>query len=269
MPGKITINQVSQLLRITPETIRFYEKKNIVNPKRDAENSYRYYTQEDIRKLYDCKIYQSMGFSLQEVIDIFENASDEILNSMVEEKEKRLLEIIEADKQALERISQVRIANDKAEHCYGKYYIMDIPDMLVSYHSLNDELDQKAIQHRFWQCVADYYNLFTCVALIPRDIMKSDDLSAKMGMGFTIDIEDAKKLNLYADGIVKEIAPRRCVYTTFHAEPVISADSIAPALDWMDRHDLKLTDDIICRTIKITFRDGVESRLYEGWFPID
>ena len=269
MARKITINNVAQLLHITPEAVRFYEKKKIVNPQRDDENSYRYYTQTDIRKLYDCKIYQSMGFSLQEVIDIFDACSEDKLDEMIAEKEARLKEVVEEDVRALERIKQVKEANEKIAHYKDKFYIMESPHYLAAFHSHNDELDLEGIRHRFWNCVADYYNLFTCAAYIPPENVKHDDIYGNMSMGYTIGFEDAKKLNLYADSHVVELAPKRCVYTTFHAEPVVNAQVLAPTLEWMDKHGFELKDNVLCSTIKITFRGGEESRLYEAWLPIE
>ena len=269
MAKKITINDVAQLLRISTETIRFYEKKKIVNPKRDGDNSYRYFTQADIRRLYDCRIYQSMGFSLSEIIDIFRETSSERLDHMIAEKEEQLQKTVQEDMLALDRIRQVKAANDKAEHGYGKFFIMESPHYLASFHSDHNELNSNTIRHHFWDCVADYYNLFTCAALISPEIVKSSCVHDEMRMGYTINFEDAKKLNLYPDSHVMEFAPRRCVYTLFHAEPVVNADVLAPALHWMQEHGFILKGDILCSTIKITFRDGMESRIYEAWFPID
>lgn len=44
MAKRITINDVANLLRASPETIRFYNKEKIISPERDNENSYRYFT---------------------------------------------------------------------------------------------------------------------------------------------------------------------------------------------------------------------------------
>lgn len=269
MAKRITINDVANLLRVSPETIRFYNKKKIISPERDNENSYRYFTQTDIRRLYDCRIYQSMGFSLAEIIEIFREASPQKLDSMIDAKEQELQRIIEEDRQALERIRQVKAANEKAERCYGEFFIKESPHYLAAFHSDHGELDPESIQHRFWKCVADYYNLFTCAAYIRPELAASPHLGEEMKCGYTIDIELGEKLGLAPGGPIIEFKPRKCVYTTIHAEPIVNAAVLAPALRWIEDRNLTLTGDILCSTIKITFRDGVESRLYEVWLPID
>lgn len=269
MAKRITINDVAQLLRITPESIRFYEKKKIVTPQRDEENGYRYFTQADIRRLYDCRIYQSMGFSLAEVVDIFNDASSERLDHMIREKEAELTRIVEEDMHALRRIRQVKKSEENAAQFYGQFEIRQSGHWLASYHSSAGELDPEAIQHPFWQRVADHYNLFTCLAHITPELAMSEHLGERMKCGYTVDYDTAVKLGLGPGGPVKELRPRRCVYTMFHAEPIVNAQVLAPALEWIRAHQFELTGDILCRTKKIGFRDGGESRIYEAWFPVD
>ena len=269
MAKRITINDVAQLLRITPETIRFYEKKKIVTPQRDGENGYRYFDQADIRRLYDCRIYQSMGFSLGEVVDIFSGASADRLDHMIGEKEAELTRIVEEDMHALKRIRQIKESEEEAEAFYGQFELRRSGHWLASYHSAAGVLDHDAIRHPFWQRVSDHYNLFTCLAYIPQEIAASEHLGELMRCGYTVDFDVAMRLGLGPGGPVEELLPRRCVYTMFHAEPIVNAAVLAPALDWCRAHRFELTGPILCRTKKIGFREGQESRIYEAWLPVE
>ena len=269
MTDRFLINDVARLLRVSPESIRFYEKKNIVSPVRDNENGYRYFTQADIRRLYDCRIYQSLGFSLTEIIEIFQSASAEKLEEMLGKKEKELELAIEENTRALRRIRRVSTAKEAIDRCTGRFYIQDSPHSLFAYHSEFSQLDRKNIGHRFWDCVSDYYNLFVCAAVISPEIARDPQLPQKMKCGFVVDYDTGLNLGLTAEEPVYELKPRRSVYTTFHAEPIVTAEHLAPALAWMEAHGHKLTGDIICNTPKISFDQGVDSRLYEVWLPIE
>ena len=266
---KITTNDIAYLLRITTEAIRFYEKKQIIVPHRNSENSYRTFTQDDIRRLYDFRIYQSMGFSLSEISDIFREASPEKLDQMIEEKERELRRIVDEDMRALERIRQVKEANREAEYYYNNFYIRDSPHLLLSFHSNHGKLDRQAIRHDFWKYVSDYYNLFYCVTLLSAELAEDPDLDQKMPRGYGIDYEVGRELGLEPCDCVQELQQRKCVFTTFHSEPVVCRDAMVPILTWVREHGHKITGPILCRTIKITFREGKESRLYEAWVPID
>ncbi len=39
-----SIGTIAKLLGISSETLRYYESKNVIQPKRDPDTGYRYYT---------------------------------------------------------------------------------------------------------------------------------------------------------------------------------------------------------------------------------
>ena len=43
-----TIGELAKILGITAETIRYYERKNIIQPLHNEESGYRYYTAWDL-----------------------------------------------------------------------------------------------------------------------------------------------------------------------------------------------------------------------------
>ena len=47
------IGELSKLFGVSTDAIRYYEKVGILNPKRNAENNYRYYTLDDVRKILE------------------------------------------------------------------------------------------------------------------------------------------------------------------------------------------------------------------------
>lgn len=48
-PGYYTISEAADLLHVHPNTLRHWEKRNILVPTRDEASNYRYYSQEQIR----------------------------------------------------------------------------------------------------------------------------------------------------------------------------------------------------------------------------
>lgn len=67
-----TIKETASKLKITPNAIRFYEKKGLITPKR-GENTYRLYTIEDISRLESIILYRKMGFPLETIQKILAN----------------------------------------------------------------------------------------------------------------------------------------------------------------------------------------------------
>jgi MerR family transcriptional regulator, heat shock protein HspR len=58
------ISVVSEMLNVPPQTLRIYEKANLVNPKRTKQNT-RLYSQADIEKLQRIiRLHQDLGINL-------------------------------------------------------------------------------------------------------------------------------------------------------------------------------------------------------------
>jgi DNA-binding transcriptional MerR regulator len=52
---------------LTPDTIRFYEKRGLLCPARGQSNRYRRYVEEDLEIVQQIKIGQALGFTLAEI----------------------------------------------------------------------------------------------------------------------------------------------------------------------------------------------------------
>ena len=67
------INNVEKLLGITKANIRFYEKENLLSPRR-SENGYRDYSEEDVLRLKQIVILRKLGIPVQIIQDILDGA---------------------------------------------------------------------------------------------------------------------------------------------------------------------------------------------------
>lgn len=61
------INQVEQLVGITKKNIRFYEEQGLLAPRRNRENGYREYGEEDVRTLEQIKLFRKLGLPIEEI----------------------------------------------------------------------------------------------------------------------------------------------------------------------------------------------------------
>lgn len=68
---KYTTKDICKIWNMNRETLRFYEKKGLIHPEIDEENNYRYYDDWDINYLGECKKYRSLGYSIEEIDEIF------------------------------------------------------------------------------------------------------------------------------------------------------------------------------------------------------
>ena len=61
------INEVEALVGITKKNIRFYEAEGLLAPRRNSENGYRDYGEEEVETLRRIKLLRKLGVSLEEI----------------------------------------------------------------------------------------------------------------------------------------------------------------------------------------------------------
>ena len=61
------INEVEALVGVTKKNIRFYEEQGLLSPRRNSENGYRDYGQEEVDTLRQIKLLRKLGVPLEEI----------------------------------------------------------------------------------------------------------------------------------------------------------------------------------------------------------
>ena len=94
--GTLKINEVEALVGITKKNIRFYEEKGLLSPRRNSENGYRDYGQEEVDALQRIKLMRKLGVPIEEIRRMQEGAQtvgDGMRRHLITlEREKRNLE---------------------------------------------------------------------------------------------------------------------------------------------------------------------------------
>jgi DNA-binding transcriptional MerR regulator len=70
---KYRIGDVSKILGLSDQMIRYYEKCGVLNPERSGDGRYRYYTDMDIFMLFDAMRYKEWGINIAEIGDLVAN----------------------------------------------------------------------------------------------------------------------------------------------------------------------------------------------------
>lgn len=90
------INQVEQKAGITKKNIRFYEEQGLLCPRRNTENGYREYSEEEVQTLRRIKLFRKLGVPIEEIRQML-NGSHTVADGMRRhlvslERERRNLE---------------------------------------------------------------------------------------------------------------------------------------------------------------------------------
>jgi DNA-binding transcriptional MerR regulator len=126
---KITIGKLAQMAGVGVETVRFYQRKELLREP-EAPGSVRTYNEEDAQRIIFIKKAQELGFSLAEVKELLElNTKPRVTCGTV--KKKTLDKIAEIDqkiadlqkmKASLEKISR---ACDSKQDIYKQYKVQE------------------------------------------------------------------------------------------------------------------------------------------------
>ena len=98
------IGEVSKYLGISRDTLKFYESKGLINPKKNSGNGYREYDHFDIYDITTINFYREIDIEIKRIQEIKKNMSIEDLEFLLQEKEQVILDEIEYKKLLLRKV---------------------------------------------------------------------------------------------------------------------------------------------------------------------
>ncbi|MCD8212251.1 MAG: MerR family transcriptional regulator [Oscillospiraceae bacterium] len=268
MEKYLKINEVAKLLCTTPDAIRLYERKKLVHPARDQNNKYRGFTQEDITRLYDCKLLQNVGFSLSEIADIIYNTSPEEFDQLLEKKANEIEQKLVHYNRVLDQMHRLQAASYLHEYYEGEFYIRDSPHVLVCCYASAGELNHRSLEGQFYRHVIEEHNMFRRCIVVPQANAHSDAVGMDAMPGYSIEIEKAEELGIKADDVVMDREKQRSVYTVISVKDKLQREDLQPAYDWMEAHNFTLNGDILAWVLKLVYDHEEVTRLYAVWLPV-
>ena len=131
---KLKIGEFSQLMQVTVKTLRHYELKGLLLPHEvDEWTGYRYYCIEQMQKLNNIRKYQRLGFSLDEIKDMYDGKthypSVQQIGEKIRETDEQLNMLL-ARRRELQGWQDSRNAITTME----KFSIQELPEIIVASH---------------------------------------------------------------------------------------------------------------------------------------
>jgi DNA-binding transcriptional MerR regulator len=131
---RLKIGEFSQLMQVTVKTLRHYEQKGLLLPDEvDEWTGYRYYSIDQMQKLQAIRDLQRLGFSLDEIKDLFEDnshiPSSQQLTEKIKETEAQLNQLITRRNRLLDWRN-----TRKEMKTMEKFSIQSLPEIIVASH---------------------------------------------------------------------------------------------------------------------------------------
>ncbi len=133
-----TIGELAELAGVSTKTLRVYERKGLLLPERNADNQYRIYTEEAVRKLEQIQLMKYLGFSLEQIALFLSGHEhrdrEEMLLSqkrLLLKKRKQLDSVIACVEKAVKECHEGKAQNDAFLHTLGSIVKNQKADELV------------------------------------------------------------------------------------------------------------------------------------------
>jgi DNA-binding transcriptional MerR regulator len=85
------INEIAKLYGIGTDSLRYYEKIGLLEPKRDSNNSYRLYDLKDLWRINVIRDLRELGFSTDRIGQYLQNRTTQTTEELLTEERKLLI----------------------------------------------------------------------------------------------------------------------------------------------------------------------------------
>jgi DNA-binding transcriptional MerR regulator len=264
------IGDLSRLLNIPVETIRFYESKNIVKPQRLPDNDYRVFETWDIFYLMECLFYKGFNFSLKDIERHLKNGSLQSMCETMKKKRAELFEKVKFETMLIEKTEQLITKYETMRFNLGKYWIQKIPESCYIFFLESDgdnygEIDKNDLLFSQW--IKYFPFVISCQKCSIHDI--HDHLN-KIKWGFRIEKRHLEFLKLPFTERGKTEPAKICITTFMNMgeRGELSTQQFEPLLSYAEQNGYKTEEEIFGEGILRTYENGKYSRLVELMLPI-
>lgn len=260
---KYSIGEFASILGITADTLRLYEKHDIVRPVKGCHNNYRYFDDLDARNLLSSRWYRSMQIPLQDVAELVTDApSGRVVESIAAAREQ-LEEEIRRSTLLLQKVSEIhRELMDIGDYLY-RCRIRQAPGMYRIPQTNKNQLLQHddlrpAVQEWMELLPFTFYSFRIADS---RELGGSGELDYTWGLALLE--EDREKLGIEVSGSAEYMKPCTCISAVIEIsyEEYIGQEAFQFMLDYAREHRYTVTGDIYGK-ILFTERSCEQNRTF-------
>ncbi len=243
----LKIGQVSMLFDLSVETIRYYEKENILDPARTESSSYRNYDIWNIFELAECLKYRSMEFSVKEVRQMMHYDGLELLSKRLSGKCSVLEDEIIYKSKLLKHLESLGERIESAKYNIGNYWFKkekEIYYVKCCERSGKDYSDFNCHDDvlKSWLNTKPFYKTLMHVAI--------DDISGNVEQDFwsiALEKEYFEYLELPLSKEVQVMNANTYLHTVIDLgdKDELSIKMLEPSIEYLKSHKLTTNGDII------------------------
>lgn len=262
------IGDVSKILGISSDIMRYYEKKGIVKPIKGKENDYRYYESWDVNFLIECLWFKEYGYSTREIAELVSQHSYDDLCQSLQKKQLVLQEKIARQELLLVRLRQQSDFLEQARSLVGTCEISTSPEVLRYLNRYNYSYDDSEPLRRLtkkWVHILPFTRRSFHI-----DLSVLEDNRNDFAWGFSLEMDYARQLGIQEEPLVEHIPPKKCLHYVFKepGKDNFSPRLLLPMLDFARENGLAIVNEAEGNLLCSVREAGVMTGYFEAWIPL-
>ncbi|MGX9460967.1 helix-turn-helix domain-containing protein [Shewanella sp. A14] len=273
---KIKIQDMANIVNCTPETLRFYEKENVLLPKRETKNNYRYYDIQNLKILSKCIFLRSLHFSIKDITKIISDGTVDNVDKILLKKEAELINESDRLLATIKALTDYREKIEKISTYFNKFSEVEIPEMLLFINQHNDSIYKGVdIQKETAKLFKNFPFINTSI-MVKKDDVVNDKVWSRY-LGYSVNVSSRCYRYFKDDPLMKKIPPRKCLYTiqSFHLTNDSKIAVIKSLRDFINNNNYIVNGDMIGNQLFVDNEKYLDRKkpegliYYEYWIPIE
>lgn len=243
---RYSIGEFATITGVSTDTLRLYEKQDIIRPLKDHSNNYRYYNDLDVRSLLMSRWYRSMQIPLYDVSKLINGGTSHQVMDKIEESKLNLEEQIRKSTLLLNKMNEIQTELGQVEERLQKCQIKQLPGR----YRLKQTNQNRLLKEPFLKGVVNEWMellpfTFFCFRIENWNETPDNDMF-EYSWGVTLTEEDLMNLNVGISDGVEYLPPVRCLSSVIRtsAQESFSVNSFRFMLDKLAARGHKVTGNI-------------------------
>lgn len=268
---KYCIGEFASILGVTADTLRLYEKHDIVRPTKDNSNNYRYFNDLDARDLLMSRWYRSMGIPLPEVATLMKESSLEQVMGRMQETESNLEEEIKRKTMLLKKMNEIHNELRELDSSLYKCKLKQLPGMYrLKQTDKNALLTNDIVKSlvNTWMDLLPY--AFYSFRIEDTGIFFSENNNFNYSWGLTLLEDEAQQFEMDSEEYAEYISPSLCISATMLCtdEKYITKNSLQFMFDYIEANHYSISGDVVGKLLLTEKNEGHNRSYLEVNIPI-
>lgn len=267
---KYSIGQFAEIIGVTTDTLRLYERFDIIKPKRDKENNYRYYNDLDVRDLLMSRWYRSIQIPLHDVAELIKQPSKDNILKKIGDVEKELEDEIKSKVLLLNKIKEIKNDIHNMETSLNKCKKIKVPGLYrLKQTDRNTLIKEDFVKESAEQWMDLLPHTFYSYRINNKEIISGVEL-LEYSWGLAVSEKDLHNFNLHLNSDIEYIPPMICISAVILStnRQYLTRNSFDFMFKYIEENNLSIVGDVIGKIIVAEEVDGEKKYFLEVNIPV-